>query len=86
MGRGFPASTKAGIDEDSPEQNSVRRTHHVFLESNSYQNKSLFSVPSSKTRKGSRENCIDNPTMTGLRVGLMQGRGTLVISHDQLEQ
>lgn len=60
--------------------------HHVFLESNSYQNMSLFSVSASKTRKGRRENGIDNPSMAGLRVGLMQGRGTLVMSHDPLEQ
>lgn len=51
-----PTSTKEGIDEDSPEQNAVRGTDHVFLESDSFPNKSLFSVPSSKTTKGQREN------------------------------
>lgn len=86
MGLGFPTSTKAGIDEDSQEQNAVRGNHRVFLQGNSYQNKSLFPVSPSKTRKGRRENSIDNPSMAGLRAGLMQGRGTLVMSHDQLEQ
>ena len=42
MDSGFPASTKAGIDEDPPEQNFV--THHVVLEKNSSQNDSLFCV------------------------------------------
>ena len=71
---GFPTSTKAGIDEDSPQRNAVRGNHHVLLEGNSYQNKSLFTVSPRKTSQGLREHVTDNPSMTGLRADLMQGR------------
>lgn len=47
---GHIASTKAGIDEDSPEQNFV--THHVVLENNSFQNNSFFSCSSQKNKEG----------------------------------
>lgn len=45
MGQGFPSSTKADIDEDSPEQSLVGAGLTVLFES-------LFSVPPREKKEG----------------------------------
>lgn len=73
----FPLPQKQALMRIHQTKTQSGGNHHVYLESNSYHNMSLFSVSPSKTRKGRRENGIDNPWMAGLRVGLMQGKGNI---------
>lgn len=93
MAQSFSTSTKAAIDEKISRAKLGREVVlvvsalRVILSELALIKISFYSrAPPRKARKGCRESCIDNPSAAGLRGGLMQGRGTLVMSHDQPEQ
>lgn len=82
----FPVPQKQALTKIHQSKTQFAGTHHVVYRELVLSKHVFIFCPSQENKEGRRANCIDNPSIAGLRVGLMQGRGTLVMSHDQLEQ